>query len=59
MLKRIRPKDAVDAQMASTEFSSFLKNKGSAIAGLTEEEREALFREFVQWQEKQRNRAQR
>ena len=59
MLNRIRPKDAVDAQMASTGFSSFLKNKGSVIAGLTEEEREALFREFVQWQEKQRNRAQR
>jgi TRAP transporter TAXI family solute receptor len=59
MLNRIRPKDAVDAQMASTGFSSFLKNKGSVIAGFTEEEREALFREFVQWQGKQRNRAQR
>ena len=59
MLNRIRPKDAVDAQVASSGFSSFLKNKGSVIAGLTEEQREALFREFVQWQEKQRNRAQR
>jgi uncharacterized protein len=59
ILNRIRPKDAVDAQMASTGFSSFLKNKGSVIAGLTEEEREALFREFVQWQGKQRNWAQR
>jgi hypothetical protein len=39
-------------QIASTRFWLFLKNTGSVIAGLTEEEREALFREFLQWHEK-------
>src|SRR5713101_6011313 len=29
MLKRIRPKEAADAQVAASEFSSFLKNTGS------------------------------
>jgi hypothetical protein len=55
MLRRIRPKDAV----ASSDFSAFLKDKGSADANLTQEQREALFREFLQWLEKQRNSAPR
>jgi hypothetical protein len=58
MLKKIRPQD-VDPQVASSEFSTFLKNTGSATANLTQEQREALFREFVQWREKQRSPAQR
>jgi TRAP-type uncharacterized transport system substrate-binding protein len=56
MLKRIRPKDVADAQAAGSEFAAFVKNKGPAI---TDEQREALFREFLQWQEKQRNSPQR
>jgi TRAP-type uncharacterized transport system substrate-binding protein len=59
MLRRIRPKDAVDPQVASSDFSTFLKDKGSPAANFTPEQREALFREFLQWQEKQRNSAQR
>jgi len=59
MLKRLRQKDAADAQTASAEFSGFLKNKGPAVVNLTQEQREALFREFLQWREKQRNSAQR
>jgi TRAP-type uncharacterized transport system substrate-binding protein len=59
MLRKIRPQD-VDPQVASSEFSAFLKSTGSAgTANLTQEQREALFREFVQWREKQRNSAQR
>ena len=58
MLKRIRPKDVADAQVASSDFSTFLRASGSA-ANLTQEQREALFREFLQWREKQRGRAQR
>jgi uncharacterized protein len=54
MLKRIRPKDAAEGVVASSDFSSFLKNKGSGVAELTQEQREALFREFLQWQ-KQRS----
>ncbi len=59
MLKRLRPKEVAAAQVAGTEFSAFLKNKGSATAGLTQEQREALFREFLQWQQKQRSSSQR
>jgi TRAP transporter TAXI family solute receptor len=58
MLRRIRPKE-LDAQVASSDFSAFLKNSGSAAANLTPEQREALFREFLQWREKQRGSAQR
>ncbi len=54
MLKRIRPKEVADAQAASGEFASFLKHKGPATAGVTDEQRDALFREFLQWREKQR-----
>jgi TRAP-type uncharacterized transport system substrate-binding protein len=57
MLRRIRPKEP-DAPVAS-DFSSFLKNTGSAAANLTQEQREALFREFLQWQQKQRSSGQR
>jgi uncharacterized protein len=32
------------------EFWSFLKNPSSAVTNLTEEQREALFREFIKWQ---------
>ena len=53
MLKRIRPKEVADAQIASTEFAAFLKNSGSAAANLSQEQREALFREFLQWRDKQ------
>jgi TRAP transporter TAXI family solute receptor len=59
MLRRIRPKDAVDPQVASSDFSAFLKDKGSPAANFTQEQREALFREFLQWQEKKRNGARR
>ena len=59
MFKRIRPKDAVDPQVAGSEFSAFLKNKGSVAASFTQEQREALFREFLQWRDKQRNTTQR
>jgi hypothetical protein len=52
MLRRVRQKEATEAQVAGTEFSAFLRTKGSE--GLTQEQREALFREFLQWQ-KQRN----
>jgi TRAP-type uncharacterized transport system substrate-binding protein len=59
MLKRVRPQDAADPQTVSSEFSAFLKNTGSAAGNLTQEQREALFREFVQWREKQRAATQR
>ncbi len=58
MLRRLRSKDVADPQVTGTEFSAFLKNKGSAFANLTQDQREAIFLEFLQWQ-KQRNSSQR
>jgi hypothetical protein len=58
MLRRLRSKDVVDPQVTSTELSAFLKSKGSAFANLTQEQREAIFLEFLQWQ-KQRSSSQR
>jgi hypothetical protein len=52
MLRRIRLKDTEGAQAANSDFSAFLK---SAPANLTPEQREQLFREFLQWQKNQRN----
>jgi hypothetical protein len=53
MLKRIRSKDAAEVQPTSGEFAAFL-NRVSVPRGLTDEQRESLFRDFLQWREKQR-----
>jgi TRAP-type uncharacterized transport system substrate-binding protein len=58
MLRRIRPKEAADQQVATGEFSSFLSSRGPGALNLTQDQREALFREFLQWQ-KQRSSARR
>jgi TRAP transporter TAXI family solute receptor len=54
MLRRMRAKEAADPQVASADFSTFLKSKGSAFANLTPQQRDAIFLEFLQWQ-KQRS----
>jgi TRAP-type uncharacterized transport system substrate-binding protein len=56
MLRKIRPAEVADAQSVGSDFASFLKSTGSSAASLNQEQREALFREFLQWQEKQRTR---
>jgi TRAP-type uncharacterized transport system substrate-binding protein len=56
MLKRIRPREVAGVQADRGEFAAFLRGKGSAAASLTDEQREALFREFLRWREKQRDR---
>ena len=48
MLKRVQPKNEV----ISSDFLAFLKNSGSVAANFTAEQRESLFREFLQWREK-------
>jgi TRAP-type uncharacterized transport system substrate-binding protein len=58
MLRRMRAKEAADPQVASADFSTFLKSKGSAFANLTPQQRDAIFLEFLQWQ-KQRSGAER
>jgi TRAP-type uncharacterized transport system substrate-binding protein len=54
MLRRIRPKETADAQVASGDFSAFLQSRGSAAASMSPEQRDVLFREFLQWRERQR-----
>ena len=53
MLKRIRSKDAAEVQPTSGEFAAFLNNR-ALPPSLTDEQRESLFRDFLQWREKQR-----
>jgi TRAP transporter TAXI family solute receptor len=50
MLRRMRAKEPADPQVASADFSTFLKSKGSAFANLTQQQRDAIFLEFLQWQ---------
>jgi hypothetical protein len=50
MLQRMQQEDATKAKVARGEFSSFLEKKGPAVGNLTQEQREALFREFLEWQ---------
>jgi TRAP-type uncharacterized transport system substrate-binding protein len=59
MLKRTRPKEIADTQGASGDFAAFLKSNGSAGLNMTGEQREALFREFMQWRDQQRGSVQR
>jgi TRAP-type uncharacterized transport system substrate-binding protein len=54
MLKHVRPPDAPDPQAAAGEFASFLKNTGTVSASLSQEQRDTLFRQFLEWQSKQR-----
>jgi len=54
MLRRIRP-EPLQAQASSAEFAAFLQTSGSGAANLNQEQREALLREFLRWQESQRN----
>ena len=59
MLRRVRPQDAPDPQVASGDFAAFLRTTGVANASLSQDQREKLFREFVQWQAAQRSGRQR
>jgi len=54
MLRETRQDTVADAPTARGAFTAFLKNKTAATD--TAEQREALFREFVQWQQRQRAR---
>src|SRR5215467_8785551 len=60
MLQRIRQANGVSAQQAgaAAEFATFLQEKGVANVQPSADQREALFREFLQWQQ-QRQRVSR
>ena len=57
MLKRMQQKEMAEAKVGGSGFLSFLK-QGPAVPNLTQEQREALFRQFLEWQ-RQRNSVQR
>jgi hypothetical protein len=54
MLKKMQPQGAADPQVASGDFATFLRSSGAVNANLTPEQREKLFREYMQWQAAQR-----
>jgi TRAP-type uncharacterized transport system substrate-binding protein len=56
MLRKLRQEALADAPGTNSEFSAFLRTKTAATD--TPEQRETLFREFVQWQQHQRARVQ-
>jgi TRAP-type uncharacterized transport system substrate-binding protein len=54
MLQRLRQAQGVNAQQQATaaaEFANFLQEKGVGNATPSPDQREALFREFLQWQQ--------
>jgi TRAP-type uncharacterized transport system substrate-binding protein len=56
MLRKLRQDAVAEAPSSSNEFSAFLRTKTAATD--TPEQRDALFREFLQWQQRQRARVQ-
>ena len=57
-LRRLRP-EVPEQQVASSEFTAFLRNSGTVGANLSQEQREVLFKEFLRWREGQRTSRQR
>ncbi len=55
MLKRLNSQTvaAGAGQPSSAEFDSFLRSTGSVASNLNQEQREALFRQFIQWRDNQ------
>jgi TRAP-type uncharacterized transport system substrate-binding protein len=54
MLRKLRQDAVAEAPSSSGEFSAFLRTKTAATD--TPEQRDALFRDFMQWQQRQRAR---
>lgn len=53
MLKRLNAQAAAQSPPSTAEFDSFLRTTGSGAASLSQEQREALFRQFMQWRDSQ------
>lgn len=59
MLRKVRQDTASTSgdqqqQVASSEFAAFMKSKAAGGLNVSPEQRDALFAEFLQWQQKQR-----
>jgi TRAP-type uncharacterized transport system substrate-binding protein len=56
MLKRLQPQvaaGATNAQASSSDFDAFLKTNGPSPANLSQQQREVLFHQFLEWKQKQ------
>jgi TRAP-type uncharacterized transport system substrate-binding protein len=55
MLRRVQPAApaATNAQAGGSAFDEFLKTAGPNSANLTPQQRDALFRQFLEWQQRQ------
>jgi TRAP-type uncharacterized transport system substrate-binding protein len=54
MLQRVAAKQNVEQQQLSADFQSFLNNRtGASASPGSRDDRDALFREFLQWRERQ------
>jgi uncharacterized protein len=55
MLQKVRQDNvANEPQATSSEFTAFIKNKAASGVNISSAQRDALFAEFMQWQQKQR-----
>jgi TRAP-type uncharacterized transport system substrate-binding protein len=52
MLQQVRMAGGADAQQATPEFTAFLKAKEAAGVDPTQQQRDVLFREFLQWEQR-------
>jgi len=55
MLARLQPATtAANAQAGGSDFDAFLKTQGSVTSNLSQQQRESLFRQFLEWQDSMR-----
>jgi uncharacterized protein (DUF2236 family) len=50
MLRKMQVDAGADPKVASGDFATFLRSSGAVNANLTPEQRDKLFREYMQWQ---------
>jgi TRAP-type uncharacterized transport system substrate-binding protein len=54
MLARLQPATTANAQAGVGDFDAFLKTQGSVTANMSQQQRESLFRQFLEWQDSMR-----
>lgn len=55
MIKKLQPSTVAASDDARGEFALFLKSRGTAAANMSEQQRDALFRQFLQWREQRQS----
>ena len=55
MLARLQPATtAANPQGGGSDFDAFLKTQGSVTSNMSQQQRESLFRQFLEWQDSMR-----